>query len=181
MQDSINKFRIKEMKMRNLIGLALVIFVFASCKKTTEETIVYDNVIYEINDVEVYASNVQKTKQKSPEQYISIMYNDIYNQSISTTFLQDLSQLYQSVGDKTMMNELLLSIFLDDLTADVPSDTEMRNDVEQYVEDTYIRFYQRYPTAYEKQYLSNLINGDANLTSDMVFTSFVLSNEYYFY
>ena len=92
MQDSINKFRIKEMKMRNLIGLALVIFVFASCKKTTEETIVYDNVIYEINDVEVYASNAQKTKQKTPEQYISIMYNDIYNQSISTTFLQDLSQ-----------------------------------------------------------------------------------------
>ena len=173
------------MKLMNnkifLISYLSLLLSMTSCKKITEETIVYDNVVYEVNDVEVYASNVQKTKQKTPEQYISIMFNDIYNQSISTTFLQDLSELYRSVGDKTMMNELLLSIFLSDVLADIPTDTQMRSDVGLFINQAYIRFYQRYPTAYEMEYLSNLINDDVNLTVKIIYTSFILSNEYYFY
>ena len=160
-----------------LLGLSL----FSSCKKEVENTIVYSNEIYGVDDVHVYSSNAEKTKQKSPELLLSILYSDIYNQAISTNKLLEIAELSLSFGDKTMFSEMILSQFLADPLAVVPTNTQMRADLDLFVKDCYIRFFQRKPSEYELIFLKNLISTDATITVENVYTSFVLSNEYYYY
>lgn len=156
-------------------------FFSFSCKKKIEEQIVYDNIIYGVDDVEVYSSNAQKTSQKSAELLVSIMYADIFNQGINTNTLLEISEIYLALGDKTMFNELIFSHFFKDPTAVVPTDVQMRADIETFIEESYIRFFQRNPSEYEKHFLKDLITNDNDITVENVYTSFVLSNEYYFY
>lgn len=168
-------------KSRLLIfGLALV-FGFSSCKKKINETVVYDNVIYDLDQQDLYQSNVEKTKQKSPAQFISILYADLYGTSMPNTQLLDLNELSLSIGDKVMFNELLLSDWVNDAGSAVPTDAVMRADIDQFIEDTYLRFFLRYPTAYEQIYLKSQIEGDPDLSPALVFTAFATSNEYQFY
>lgn len=169
--------------MRLIIQIATITVLFSllSCKKKVDELVVYDNVIYDIDNVSVYASNAQKTKQKSAELMISIMYADLFNQGVTTNTLLELSEIYLAMGDKTMFNELIFSHFFKDPMAVIPTDIQMRNDIGQFVEDSYLRFFQRYPSEYEKIYLVNLIDDDTDITVENVYTSFILSNEYFFY
>lgn len=67
--------RVSKLILNALVGAALL----ASCKKDVLQKRVYDNVIYEVNPVALYASNAEKTKQKSSTQYVSILYNDLFN------------------------------------------------------------------------------------------------------
>jgi hypothetical protein len=163
-----------------LVLLFLMAFSF-SCKKTKIEETVYDNVVYRVDTVPLYFSNSEKNKQKSTIQYISILYADLFGKGISNKELAELSELNLSIGDKTMANELLLSHYLNDSEVKLPTATAMRADVGQFVEEVYLRFYLRNPTAYEKYHLVNLIEEDEQLTPAKVFTAFALSNEYYFY
>ena len=175
--------RTKQTRMKNIFILTVTAFalIFSSCKKKIEEQIVNDNVIYEIDNIAIYSSNGEKTTQKSPELLVSLMYADIFNQGITTNTLLEISEIYLALGDKTMFNELIFSHFFKDPSASVPNDTQMRADIPQFVLDSYVRFFQRTPTEYEKHYLKDLITNDATITVENVYTSFVLSNEYYFY
>lgn len=161
------------------LGAALVLM--SACKKEITEQVVYDNVIYQLNDVVVYQSNVEKVKQKTPTQYISILFSDLFNTQISNNDLSELSTLYLAIGDKGMANELLLTHWLVTPGVVVPTDQTMRADVDQFVIDTYVRFFQRLPTEYEKHYLVDEIEDDTLLTPEAVYIAFALSNEYQFY
>ena len=59
--------RVSKYFINGLVSIALL----ASCKKEVLQKHVYDNVIYEVNPVTLYANNAQKTKQKTSLQYIS--------------------------------------------------------------------------------------------------------------
>lgn len=168
-------------KAIKIVTLALILAFSFSCKKKIEEQIVYDNVIYGVDDVEIYSNNAQKTSQKSAELLVSIMYADIFNQGINTNTLLEISEIYLALGDKTMFNELIFSHFFKDPSAVVPTDVQMRADIETFIEESYIRFFQRNPSEYEKHFLKDLITNDNDITVENVYTSFVLSNEYYFY
>jgi hypothetical protein len=163
-----------------ILLLSVVLFSIG-CKRDVEETQVYDNIIYQIDTAIIYSSSAEKTKQKSQTQYISIMYSDLFSVNISGNDLAELSELSLAVGDKTMANELTLSHYLNASGLDKPSDSEMRADIETFIEYTYIRFYQRLPTPYEKLFLKDLIEKDVQLSVTDVYTSFILSNEYYYY
>ena len=65
----------------------------------------------------------------------------------------------------------------------VPTDTELEPDdrIDQFVIDTYVRFFQRLPTEYEKHYLVDEITDDTLLTPEAIYIAFALSNEYQFY
>lgn len=167
--------------MKKMFSISFIVLLTMACKKKVDHVVTYDNVIYEVNTQTIYSSNAQKNKQKSPELIISIMYADIFNQGIPTNELLEIAEIYLATGDKTMFNELIFSHFLKDPSAIVPSDAQMRADIGQFVEDTYIKFYQREPSEYEKHYLINLIEDDANMTVENVYTSIILSNEYFFY
>lgn len=169
-------------KLRIRIPLLLLLSLFAwSCKKDILQQTVYDNVIYEVNPVAVYASNAEKTKQKSPDQFISILYSNLTNKTLSGDALNSLSELSLSFGDKGLVNQMLLENFLKNPEISIPSTGEMRNDPDGFVQQTYLKFYLRNPTEYEKYYFKDLIQNDTLITAEMVYAAFSESNEYLFY
>lgn len=162
-------------------GAAMLVLGLTSCKKTIIQNPIYDNIIYNVDTVYVYTSNVEKTKQKTSTQYLSILFADIFQQTIPSNTLADLDELSLALGDKVLANGLVINGFVNFGSAIIPTDAQMRADVDAFVEDTYRRFYLRKPTAYEKHYLVDLINGDAGLTPILIYSSFAESNEYLFY
>jgi hypothetical protein len=162
-------------------AIILVLTVVGGCKKTIIQNPVYDNVIYNVDTVYLYSSNVEKDKQKTSTQYLSIMYADLFQQTIPTDVLTDLDELTLAIGDKGLQSALVVNGMVNAVTAIIPTDAQMRADVEAFVEDTYRRFFLRHPTAYEKHYMVELINGDPGLTPKLIYSAFAQSNEYLFY
>ncbi len=168
------------MRLFSLWFIALAILA-GSCKKVEKEEVTFDYPIYGITPQVIYSSNAEKTRQKTPVQYISILYGDLFNERIPNNVLNNLSLLSTAIGDKGMVNELILSHYLNNPTLELPTDAEMQSDPETFATETYVRFYKRNPTPYEKIYLVNLIEEDPEITVEVIYTAFVLSNEYYFY
>jgi len=155
----------------------------ASCKKEVIQEVVYDNIIYEVDTVPVYQSNTEKDRIKSPLQYISGLYSNLYLSSIPANVLDKLVIYRLSIGDKALVNEMILNAMLEDpaVLAVIPDDDEMRDDVEAFVKESYLRFYLRNPTAYESYSMTEMIDADPEMTVVDVFRAFLLSNEYMYY
>ena len=157
--------------------------LFVSCKKETtiiKET-VYNNDIFEITNEVVYQTSAEKTKQKTTEQYISILFTNLYQVSIGQSVLADLAELRAATGDKQLADELILNGFINSGEAVIPSNSEMRADIESFVRETFIRFFLREPNAYELFELKEAIESDPDLTPELIYQGFALSNEYKFY
>lgn len=159
----------------------LLLFVLPSCKKKVVENVQYENVIYELDTLNLYESNVNKNKQKSSTQFISVLYRDLFSSSISSSNLNELGILFSAQGDKQMATELLLSNYMNVPSVLIPTEQTMRQDIPLFVEETYIRFLLRKPTAYEKEYMTSLIEEDEGMRPELIYLGFALSNEYQFY
>ncbi|MFT6320336.1 MAG: hypothetical protein ACJAT4_001259 [Granulosicoccus sp.] len=92
-----------------------------------------------------------------------------------------MAEVRASIGDKQMADEMILNDFINSGNANTPTDQEMRANVDQFIEDTYIRFFLRKPSLYEVLELKQEIEGDAALTPEMIYQAFALSNGYNFY
>lgn len=152
-----------------------------SCKKTIVQDKVYDNVIYDLGNQVVYTSASQKTKQKTATQYLSILYADLKQTTIPNNELTNLSQVNLAFGDKGLVNEVLVSHYMNNPGVVLPTAAYMRANLDQFITDTYIRFYQRKPSSYEMYGLKKIIADDPNMTPELVYSSFALSDEYWFY
>ena len=63
----------------------------------------------------------------------------------------------------------------------IPSDSIMRADLDLFLEETYKRFFVRNITEAEREFFLNYLNANPNVSCEMVYMSFALSNEYQFY
>ena len=156
---------------------------FLGCGKETTLTTnpVVDNYIYDVNGEIVYQTSLQKNKQKTPEQYISILYANLFQTSIPVDVLGVLGEVRVAIGDKQMANELILNGFVHDPDVLIVSNGDMRDNVNDFIDETYLRFFLRAPTAYEKFELKKMIEEDLDLTPELIYQGFALSNEYQFY
>ena len=157
------------------------IALFSSCKKEVLQQNIYDNVYYEVTPVTLYTSNAEKNKQKSSLQYISILYTDLFKQSIPGSDLNNIGEAILSIGDKSIANQMILERMLTLPGISIPTQSEMQSDVDGFITAAYQRFYLRNPTGYETYYMKNLINTDSAITPEIVYAAFALSNEYMFY
>jgi len=80
----------------------LLLPLLAAC--TEKETLRYG-----LQDQVVYEDKTQKTKRKSESEYISILYTNLYQQPITPNQLYKTQQVVQSIGDRTLAWEMLLS------------------------------------------------------------------------
>ena len=160
--------------IRSLVCVLLLGFIFASC--STEEYVVYD-----VNPVEVEGVNYGKNKKKSVEQYISILYANLFQRALSANQLVEIRDLIESIGDQQVAFEIVLSNFMNRADVEIPSNTEMRADVDGFIDDTYRRFLIRLPTEAEKTWFRNYIQTHPFLTPQIIYMSFALSNEYQYY
>jgi hypothetical protein len=155
-----------------LIFLCFVIFCTA-CKDK--------EYIYQVNKVDILPNNADKDKQKTNEQYLNIVYANLYQKALSPDKLVDLSNVIQSIGDKQVAYEIIISKMMNDPEVKLPPTQEMKADPEKFIIDTYKRFYVRQPTQAEKSFFLNFLKSHPNLTPEHIYFAFATSAEYYYY
>jgi hypothetical protein len=165
--------------MRDLtktIGCLAVIFsaFTAGCKKEPEPSFV-------INHIELYPSGAGKEKLKTNEQYIAILYANLFQTALSANDIFGINMTFESIGDQELAREVLISNFMNKPSVQIPTVDEMNTDMDAFINDTYVRFLVRFPTEAEKLWLKNFITTNPYVTPEIVYFSFALSNEYMFY
>lgn len=159
--------------MNKLITILSFILLFAACKNK--------DYIYQVNEVSILPNNADKNKQKTNEQYINIVYANLYQKALSPDKLVDLSNVLQSIGDKQVGYEIIISKMMNDPAVKLPSAADMKADPDKFIIETYKRFYVRQPTQAEKSFFVNFLKSHPNLTPEHVYFAFSTSAEYYYY
>ena len=137
--------------------------------------------IYEVNEETILPPNSNKTKLKSDQQYISILYANLFQTALSSDNLFETSECVQSIGDKNLVHEVLISNYMNTGGVVLPTNEEMRADIDGFLTETYNRFLVRNPTEAERQFFKNYINTHPNVRPELVYFSFALSDEYQYY
>ena len=160
--------------MKKITILFFCLSVFAtSCKK--------DDIIYDVNQVNATSYNANKNKLKTISQYISILYANLFQKALSANELVEITNCIESIGDKQVAHEIILSNFMNKSGVTMPSDSLMRTDVNAFIEQTYKRFYVRDLTEAEREFFLNFFASHPDVSVEMVYSAFSLSNEYQFY
>lgn len=169
--------------MRILVTLFLTLIFISSCRKETtiiDENYV-DNYIYEIEGDKIYQSNAEKNRLKTSEQYISNLYTHYFQTTIPPSDFSELARVDNSIGDKQISKEFISNKFLNSPSVIIPLDSDMRSDIEKFVKETYLRFYQRNPSPYELFELKTMIEEDSDLSPILIYHAFATSEEYKHY
>lgn len=155
-------------------ALAAVAVFLQSCKKEQAG-------LYELNELELTGSAANKTKLKSNQQFVSILYTNLFQSGISSGDVFELDRLFQSIGDTEVAKEVLISNFFNDPGVQLPSTEFMNSDPDAFIEETYKRFFVRMPNEAEKTWIKNFILTNPYLTPELIYFAFALSNEYQYY
>ncbi len=157
--------------------IILLFFCFSilvsSCKK--------DDIVYDVNQVNATSYNANKNKLKTIPQYISILYANLFQKALSANELVEITNCIESIGDKEVAHEIVLSNFMNQSGVTLPSDSFMRADYNAFIEQTYKRFYVRDLTEAEREFFLNFFESHPDVSVEMVYSAFSLSNEYQFY
>lgn len=159
-----------------LLLILFLIYIASSCKKDIRE----DNK-YGVNPVESLPPNAGKSKQKTDGQYVAILHANLFQKALSADQIFEISQCIESIGDKELAREVIISNFMNEGDAIMPGNDEMRADIRTFITETYLRFLVRNPTEAEITYFTNYIKANPNVSPELVYFSFSLSNEYLFY
>ncbi len=137
--------------------------------------------VYEVETLSIEPNNAEKDKEKTTEQYLNIVYANLFQTALSPNQLVDMTETITSIGDKQLAYETILAKLITDPSIAIPSNEEMRADLDLFISDTYKRFLVRLPSEAEKSWWKNYIKVRPNLTPDLVYFAFASSNEYYYY
>ena len=155
-----------------LIAISGMIFL-SSCQD--------EYLVYGIDDVAITPVNSEKDKPKTHAQYISILYANMFQKAIGPNQMLEALSAIESIGDKQVAYDMLVSKYMNDPDVKIPSVESMRNDPATFARDTYTRFLVRQPTEAELQWMINYIDSRPSLTPELVFFSFATSNEHAHY
>lgn len=163
--------------MRYFLLLPLILFFSLSgCKENTE-----DKYLYELNETNINNPQGNKGKRKSEQQYIAILYANLFQRALSADDLGEIEKCIASIGDKEIAHEVVVSNFMNKPDVVLPSATQMRNDIDAFVVQTYKRFFVREPSIAEKVWWRNYITSNPQVTPELVYVAFALSEEYLYY
>ena len=164
------------MNMHIFKGLALALLILSACKKN-ENT-------YEVVNTSSYGDNLNKDKSKSNIEFHSILSTNLFQKPSSINELSRTDRVIQSCGDKTLINEVIISNYMNSSNVRLPSRKMMVDSTDRFIEETYIRFFIRRPTQAERTWFTNFINANKsnpNFRPELVYTAFAASDEYMFY
>lgn len=158
--------------------LILVFLIgISSCKKKDSNT-------YQVVDTNSYGDNLNKDKSKSNIEFHSILSTNLFQKPSSINELSRTDRVMQSCGDKSLINEVIISNYMNSANVKLPSRKMMTDSTERFIEETFVRFFIRRPTEAEKTWFTNFINANKsnpNFRPELVYTAFAASDEYMFY
>ncbi len=158
------------------VGLTLMLgaLLFQSCETDVIAT-------FDVNDVDVLDNNLIKTRNKSDKQFTSILYTTLYKRAISVEQLVRTERVIQAFGDKSLIYEIIVSNYMNSGDVELPSDSLLKANPDQFISDTYRKFFVRLPSELEKSFFRNYLEANPNVTAELVYTAFAASDEYQFY
>jgi hypothetical protein len=162
----------RRQEARGLLLAVCCLLLIVSCRKEP---------IYELNDVGIGPPSANKDQPKTNEQYVSILYANLFQNGLNASEVYGIGQCIESIGDKELAREVIISNFMNKPGVMIPSDSAMRADIDAFVIDTYRRFLVRDPDEAERTWFHNRIEADPNITPEIVYFSFAMSDEYCFY
>lgn len=139
------------------------------------------DVTYGLQPLEIGANNASKDRVKSIDQWISILHADLFGEALGSAELFEIKQGFFSIGDQEVAREVLVSNFMQDPNVQLPDVGVLTSDPDGFINDTYVRFLVRYPTEAERTWMRNNIASNPNLTPELIYTAFALSEEYLHY
>ena len=157
-----------------LITSFVAVAILSGCKNS-------NGYVYDVNAVDVFGPGVEKGKEKTIDQFLAILHANLFQRAISPEEMVEIRRLIESIGDKELAIEIVISNFMNRSDVILPDDDEMREDIPGFIQETYNRFFVRPPTEAEKTFLTNMIKNDPNFSTEMVYFAFSLSEEYRFY
>ena len=160
-----------------LLFISAITLLSQSCKKDEAP----QEVSYGVNPVTSLPPNAGKSKLKTDQQYVAILHANLFQVALSANQIFEISQCIESIGDKELAREVIISNFMNKSGVIMPSEAEMRADIRKFIIDTYERFLVRKPTEAEITFFTNYIKANPNVTPELVYFSFSLSNEYLYY
>lgn len=155
----------------------MAIVLLQACKKDR-------NTRYEVVETPSYGNNLNKDKDKTNIEFHSILTTNLFQKPSSINELSRTDRVIQSCGDKTLINEVIISNYMNSGSVKLPSRKMMTDSTDRFIEETYVRFFIRRPTEAEKAWFTNFINANKsnpNFTPELVYTAFSASDEYMFY
>lgn len=162
------------LKKVKILILVLICLGIASCKKDV-------SYVYDVDDTTVSQPGVSKPNVKNTLEFISIAYSDLFGTTIGAGELTDLSLCYLAFGDKKFIEDLIIRNFLNKPGVVIPTQATMTADVSAFVHATYRKFYNRDPNEFEKWQVVNYINSNSTVTPELIYYSFMTSDEYRYY
>ena len=158
--------------MRKILFILVSVLLISSCVKDD---------VYELNEVLANSYNANKNKLKSSNQFISILHANLFQKALSANELVEISRCIESIGDKEVAHEIILSNFMNKEGVIIPSDSLMRDDLNVFIEESYKRFFVRDITEAEREFFLSFFVSHPNVSAEMVYMAFSLSNEYQYY
>ncbi len=155
-----------------LFFFSILLFAFSACKQ---------EVAYQLNEEEIYPIDAQKAKLKTEGQYLAILHANLFQQALSANKVIELEDIIFGFGDKDLIHEVIISNLMNKQNVQLPSDSSMRANPEQFMLDTYERFLVRRPSEAELTWFINFIENHPTVTTELVYFAFALSNEYLYY
>ena len=139
------------------------------------------DVTYGLLPLELNASNAEKDRVKSIDQWITILHADLFGEALGSAELFEVKQAFSSVGDQEIARAVLVSNFMQDDGVQLPDPGVITQNPDGFIDDTYVRFLVRYPTEAERTWMRNFLASNPTVTPELVYTSFALSEEYLHY
>jgi hypothetical protein len=163
-----------KLNFRIFLSLAAILLLTEGCKKETD-------FVYEVNDVKVSKDKIGKGIPKSTVEFISIAYSDLIGTTISQNDLSKVTLLYLAFGDKRLIEDLLIKNIVNSTVVNIPTDANMRADINAFVNSTYLKLFNREPTEVELFTLNKQISENPSITSKLVYYAMMTSDEYRYY
>lgn len=161
-------------KNRTVLACLVLLMGLSACKKD----IIAD---FEVIDKDVLDASLEKDKPKTNKQYISILYTTLFQRAISSNQLFQTERVIESFGDKALISEVIISNYMNSSSVDLPSDSLMKADPDQFIKDTYKLFFVRIPSELEVSFFREYFEANPNVTVELVYTAFASCDEYQFY
>lgn len=163
-------------KYSSLALIVLLSLSFAGCRKNKNT-----KDLYNVENFDIGPAYANKFKEKTPEQYVSVLYANLFQKGISSARLAELTDAMYSMGDKLLARELIVSNFMNDTSIVLPTEDFMRGNPGLFLEEAYQRFFIRNITEAEKAWFIQYINKNPDVTVEFIYAAFALSNEYFYY
>jgi hypothetical protein len=138
--------------------------------------------IYDLDNISLYQEGIQKPNIKTLNEFVAIAYTELFGTTIPALKINQLTQSYVSFGDKKMVEDLIIRNFLNLPGAQIPTTIEMNADLDLFIKNTYKKFYTRLPNEFELWQVKQFItNNSTSVTPELVYYTFMTSDEYRYY